>query len=970
MARGTDELLTILRTQGAREVASDLRAIGDAQEDLAKRAAAATRQLEHQAAAMERAADKYRSLGDNANKVGNTLLGISAAGVAFGGWLVQGAMRAQSNLAMMKVAFDGNAKAAENAVAWAKKYADVTPFGTSEVVSAAARLQVAGLDMQKWVEIAGKMAAASGGTKTITDAVEAIKDAVSGGGLERMKEFMINSQALLEFGANKAPGGGVATQTKKDVEALQQAISKFVDAKFGNAIDEMRNTIGGGISTLQGNIEGLQEALGKQLIPELGKTVDWLTRMVEGFNKLDPETQHTIVQVGKAVVIVTALGGAVSKVVGFFAMWQAASAIRAAKNIAANLAEAASAKALGKSYEDAGRSSTMVGRAMSQSRMIGRIGAVGAGIGLGYSLYRSYQAGTEGTTTGVLGFLGSTISGAITAGMLSGFNPLVTVLGAVAAALLHFAANWGGSKARNSRLAAAEQLGLTQAGMDPMQAWQNIEGSYQQHIARASSMMGMLAGATDTMLSTGALNFGVLAKQHKVQAGYPWALGAHTYRGIPFDINTANMHPWQYLQQFIVQRGEGARGKEADQFLRAYDEEAQQMLRSHVLIRDMLREEWHRTANLQYEKKAQSWEEALQAKLVEYIEQRMKLVDQIRAYNIKLQDAAIAKAEQYIGMIQAGFMSGESAGSWQARRAEAVAAKARLMAAGGDTEGSEAVMTAYRYQMFQESTSAQMKGYDLLGARADRALAGGYSSAAWAARRQAAMGRAGVLARTGDTGGSEAVLFELRQREIQDTRAALMAQIGAAQEQRGIAEQLAEASGATRRHFAKVFGAGGNVQQLGEYIMGRFKQLRDYLAAQGLGQEAADVWRQAQQWWLSQADKGRQPSIAREILSTGGVSGLAEARINRMIAGGAAYSGYRMAGATGSYWLGQGGVRLNETAASRIRAYSTGDKKVRIDIYGHWDDQASEEIAEMAVDKTLQVIPKVLAGVGSWRSIP
>ena len=121
---------------------------------------------------------------------------------------------------------------------------------------------------------------------------------------------------------------------------------------------------------------------------------------------------------------------------------------------------------------------------------------------------------------------------------------------------------------------------------------------------------------------------------------------------------------------------------------------------------------------------------------------------------------------------------------------------------------------------------------------------------------------------------------------------------------------------------------------------------------------------------MRQADKGRRPSIAREILSTGGVSGLAEARINRMIAGGAAYSGYRMAGATGSYWLGQGGVRLNETAASRIRAYSTGDKKVRIDIYGHWDDQASEEIAEMAVDKTLQVIPRVLAGVGSWRSIP
>lgn len=462
----TDELLTILRTKGAQDVARDLKAIADAEANLGSKTSMASKVLGDQAAAasktqqslkdvgeaaakaaakqtatveaqhailraqadvtmgqLDLVSDRWGRVGKSSGMAANVMGGAAAAGVGFGAWLVKGAMQAEGAIAQLKIALKDDS-AAESAFQWAKKFADATPFITQSVVEASARLQISKLDMKEWTTVAGNMAApfiSSG--KDITDAVEAIRDAVAGGGLERLKEFGITGSMLTDAGAAKSSGGGISYKTKEEVEKLKVALKKVVELNFGNAMAESFKTTAGAMSTLQGNMETFRAELGKMLIPDVTKLVATLGEWTAKLNALDDDQKKHLATILKYSIAVLGIGAAATKIISVLALWKSARAATAAANIARNLAEAASAEALAVAYGQASAASAMSG---ASSSVLSGIGRAGGATGLA-------RVGLAGAAAGA-GTLAKPLQVAGIAGLKTEIAALGVLLGPVATA--------------------------------------------------------------------------------------------------------------------------------------------------------------------------------------------------------------------------------------------------------------------------------------------------------------------------------------------------------------------------------------------------------------------------------------------------------------------------------------------------------------------------------------------------------
>ena len=194
---------------------------------------------------------------------------------------VQIAGQWEGYLAKLTVALKSATKAAA-AFEWAKQFAATTPFEMGEVVDATTRLEMYGLSAKKWIPLVGDMAGAMG--KNITDAVEAIADAVSGGGLERLKEFGISSTQLLKAGAKPAAGGmGVSYMGQDAIDALKKALISIMSSRYGGGMTKLLVTWQGKTSNLADAWNQLKGRIGQGMLPVLKKIVDMTTAWI---NKL------------------------------------------------------------------------------------------------------------------------------------------------------------------------------------------------------------------------------------------------------------------------------------------------------------------------------------------------------------------------------------------------------------------------------------------------------------------------------------------------------------------------------------------------------------------------------------------------------------------------------------------------------------------------------------------------------------
>jgi hypothetical protein len=161
---------------------------------------------------------------------------------------------------------------------------NATPFETGEVISAGARaISVANgstAEAMSLVKLSEDMAAASGGTKSISDAMEALADAKMGE-MERLKEFGFKVSAD-EFESKGFSG-----------------ISSDLEGFFGGAAEKLAQTGSGLMSTITGKLKSSFSDFGLSVV-----------------NKLKPVMGTVVSLVDKAQPAISAFSNALSDKIG------------------------------------------------------------------------------------------------------------------------------------------------------------------------------------------------------------------------------------------------------------------------------------------------------------------------------------------------------------------------------------------------------------------------------------------------------------------------------------------------------------------------------------------------------------------------------------------------------------------------------------------------------------------------------
>ena len=135
-----------------------------------------------------------------------------------------------------------------------RQNANATPFETGEVISAGSRAiaitQGNTESAMSMVKLAEDMAAASGGTKSVGDAIEALADAKLGE-MERLKEFGFKVSAE-EF-------------EQKGFEGVSKDLSEF----YGGAAEKLATTGSGLLSTITGKLKSGVADFGLKIVDQL-----------------------------------------------------------------------------------------------------------------------------------------------------------------------------------------------------------------------------------------------------------------------------------------------------------------------------------------------------------------------------------------------------------------------------------------------------------------------------------------------------------------------------------------------------------------------------------------------------------------------------------------------------------------------------------------------------------------------------
>lgn len=265
-----------------------------------------------------------------------------------------------------------DSKKAGDTLKWAVNFANVTPFETSEVVEATVKLSAYGMVAKDVMTNVGDMASVMG--KSLDQAVEAVADAQTGG-LERLKEFGITKQMIVEEANKKLKGIEIVNAKGQitDQENFNKALFMLMEERFKGGMKTqatswkgLKSTILGTISSALTQLAGMSadgtaivggvfdilkgkmkqyadkltemqasgdlerwakkigDAFGefvdfmeKDAIPVIKEIADVIGGVAEWFAKLSPKTQENI---GKFILLGAALGPVFSGISGILDM--------------------------------------------------------------------------------------------------------------------------------------------------------------------------------------------------------------------------------------------------------------------------------------------------------------------------------------------------------------------------------------------------------------------------------------------------------------------------------------------------------------------------------------------------------------------------------------------------------------------------------------------------------------------------
>ena len=134
---------------------------------------------------------------------------------------------------------------------YAINLANKTPFEGGELVEGASKFEAMGMAAQKWLPLAGDMAAAT--NKSFDQATEALIDAQNGE-LERLKEFGITKAKILEQGEKMFAGVQLVNNQGQIVnqEKFNEALVALMQDRFAGGMEKQASTMKGLWSTVTG----------------------------------------------------------------------------------------------------------------------------------------------------------------------------------------------------------------------------------------------------------------------------------------------------------------------------------------------------------------------------------------------------------------------------------------------------------------------------------------------------------------------------------------------------------------------------------------------------------------------------------------------------------------------------------------------------------------------------------------------
>lgn len=174
-----------------------------------------------------------------------------------------------------------------------RENANATPFETGEVIQAGSRaVAISGGNTQSamdMVKLAEDMAAASGGTATVADAIEALADAKMGE-MERLKSFGFKVSAE-EFEA-------------KGFEGVQADLQDF----FGGAASKLATTGAGLWSTIKGKLKSNVADFGLKVVDKLKPVLTDVITMIDNAGPaIEKFASGLASNIGKGIKVVSAL---------------------------------------------------------------------------------------------------------------------------------------------------------------------------------------------------------------------------------------------------------------------------------------------------------------------------------------------------------------------------------------------------------------------------------------------------------------------------------------------------------------------------------------------------------------------------------------------------------------------------------------------------------------------------------------
>lgn len=134
---------------------------------------------------------------------------------------------------------------------YAINLAKKTPFEGGELVEGASKFEAMGMAAQKWLPLAGDMAAAT--NKSFDQATEALIDAQNGE-LERLKEFGITKAKILEQGEKMFSGVQLVNNQGQitNQEKFNEALIALMQDRFAGGMEKQATTMKGLWSTVTG----------------------------------------------------------------------------------------------------------------------------------------------------------------------------------------------------------------------------------------------------------------------------------------------------------------------------------------------------------------------------------------------------------------------------------------------------------------------------------------------------------------------------------------------------------------------------------------------------------------------------------------------------------------------------------------------------------------------------------------------